>query len=393
MDWADGAARRVLAELVQVDSINPGGREEDVGNKALELLGEMGCNVPSSDITWIRHSEGRASLVITLPGERDEWVGLAGHIDTVPTGDPEALRWPPLSAHVEGTQMWGRGTVDMKGGVAAMLLLYASYSREGRRPPVGMKLILTSDEESGGIGARALDSAGAFDDLSFLFICEPTSCAPGTSEKGCLWATIDARGVSSHASMPDRGVNALRFGFLACERMGEKVTALAPPHPLLGGGTCTITRASGGEKANVVPESARFVLDIRFPPGISSSEVASALQMTARELVEETNGLHLSVTCENCREAIETDKTSQAVRAAMSACECEGASNEPVGVLFYTDGSIIIPSHPNLPFIVLGPGDPAQCHRTDEHTELPEVLRALRIYRKWMDGADEALGL
>lgn len=381
-DALDELALPVLRRLVRIDSQNPGGSEAAVADEVLSALAELGSPVPDACVMRVDHAPGRSSLVVTLPGDGPR-VGLAGHMDTVPAGDASAWAHQPLSAHVEGTTVWGRGTTDMKGGDTAMLLAYLSYARTGRRPPCTLRLYLTADEEGLGMGASALEGMGAFDDLDFLFVCEPTDLRPGTCEKGCLWARIKARGASSHASMPQLGANALEGGLARVLAAKRAVESLAGAHPLLGTNTCTLTLAQGGTKANMVPDAASFTLDARLVP--QSGTVRAQRAIREALLRDASGGVSVDVSFENCREPLQADEGHPATRLAQACCECAGASSEPAGVRFYTDASLVVPRHPGLPFLVLGPGDPAQCHVTDEHADVVEVMRAWHVLRSWLD--------
>lgn len=376
----------IFSELVQIDSSNPGGSEAAVAQKILRSLSKLGCSVPESCVRILKHCDKRSSMVITLPGERDDIVvGFAGHLDTVPLGEAAQWKWPPLSGHVDEHNVWGRGTVDMKSGITAMLLLYASYVIQDKKPPVTLRFFYTSDEESHGIGAQALNDAGVFDGLAFLFICEPTACSPGICEKGCLWTTFDLDGIASHASMPNNGVNALSHGFALVQQVQNRIENMQPEHFLLGKNTCELTSAVGGKKINVIPNFAHMTVDIRFLPQVSPKEIEELITQSICEQEASTSGLNIKVSYENCRIAVEVDTELNSVRAAIDACRQEGVPSTPSGVLFYTDGSIVLSKHPDMPFLILGPGDPTQCHKINEHIDWREISHALHIYRRWVD--------
>lgn len=392
VEIVESQAARVFSELVKIDSQNPGGSEKACVERSLELLRELGCPVPEENMQLFEIGPGRSCMVIDLPGlDESRCVGFAGHLDTVPVGNSALWTHDPLSAYREGDVIWGRGSADMKGGDAAMLLLYASYALSGEKPPVSLRFLFTADEESGGLGMRRLVDEGCIDNLSFLFICEPTACSPGVCEKGCAWVTLDVMGSSSHASMPELGINALELGFSCGMSAKSRIETLSGAHPLLGRTTCTLTLADGGTKTNMVPQHAGLTFDVRFVPGVSVSQVVGAFEESAAKVCESVAGLSIDIRVSNCREPFEISADDPRVRFAESVCEREGGNPAPSGVMFYTDGSLVVPEYAGLPILVLGPGDPGQCHTIDERASVSGVINALRIYRRWLEGCVSVL--
>lgn len=379
-------ALALFRALLQVNSTNPGGSEENMVHCILALLKKYGAPATDKQVQILHHTAGRASMVLTLPGQScGKSVGFAGHLDTVPVSDPANWRCGPFSGTVNGTAVTSRGAADMKGGLTAMLLLYLSYATNRQKPPVTLRFYFTADEESGGLGVSALRDAGAFDGLSFLFICEPTACTPGVCEKGCMWTKASVHGKSSHASMPQNGINALELGTDFLKEAQKRICACVPVHPLLGSNTCCMTAVSSGIKINMIPDFADFSVDTRFLPTISSTSLKAIFEQSARQAEEKQQGLQIHLRYFNCREALETDSSHPGVSAAAVLCRQEGSSSARSGVLFYTDASLVCPYKPKLPFLILGPGNPAQCHCTNETADWTDIVRAFHVYRKWTD--------
>ncbi|ERI99860.1 MULTISPECIES: M20 family metallopeptidase [Eubacteriales] len=365
--------KTLLSELVQIRS--------DGQNEAAVCDRIEACftGLPV-EVRRYPHGPGRDSMVITLPGrDRSRALCLVGHLDTVPVPDAPLWQRDPFGGAFDGAYLHGRGAVDMKGGAAAMVAAALAFLREGVLPPLDLRLCFTADEETSGMGVCLLRDEGAFAGAVAAVICEPTGLRPGSCEKGCLWLEVEALGLSSHGSRPELGVNAIdgvtafAAGLRAALDSGET-------HPLLGRTTVSLTTLSGGVKTNVIPDAASATLDIRTLPGLKSDDVLARADQVARALEAQRPGLKLSLRVQNDRPSVAADPDSSfalAVGEALAACGLPGGEK---GLYFYTDASQFIPQT-GLPFVILGPGDDALCHKRDERIPLEEVAAAADCYR------------
>jgi succinyl-diaminopimelate desuccinylase len=376
-----GAAeiRDIFFSLLRVNTANPPGNEAALALRIREYL--LGQGARAEDFLFVDHGDGRGSLVFRLGGKDPTIsVGFAGHLDTVPGGNREDWSCDPFEPLERNGLVYGRGAADMKGGIAAMLALCLSWLRKGP-PPVDIVCFFTADEESAGMGVRALCDAGLLENLSFLIVAEPTGLRPAVCEKGLAWYDVTARGKTSHAAMPGKGANAIELGYAWLDRVKRKVVSASKADPLLGKNTFSITQAQGGVKINVIPDQAAFALDIRLLPGeaLGWEGVETLFREQADRFAAAHPGFSVSWERRDCREALQTDTRHPAVRWFLDR------SGKPIGVYYFTDASLIIPRLPKLPFIIFGPGDPAECHRPDEKIPLASIGEAAAQYYCFID--------
>lgn len=248
---ADEAAELVelTQALIRIDTINPPGNERAAAELLLERARAWGLQaelVPLSDT--------RANLDIRLPGDGNEPALMyCGHLDTVPLGE-EPWTHDPHEAHLDpGGVLWGRGAVDMKGGVAAMLYGVALLARRSVRLPGDVRFLATIGEEVDCAGARAALEQGTMDEVGRLVIAEPTGMELVAAHKGALFLELTARGRAAHAAMPEQGRNAISHLIRLLERV-EHFDFGVDEHPLLGRPTVSIGTIAGGSVVNIVPD-------------------------------------------------------------------------------------------------------------------------------------------
>ena len=324
-------AAEVLARLIRFDTVNPPGHERACQEYLRGYLEDAGLET----VLFEGAEPDRPNLVARLPGRAEGPVlGYLSHVDTV-LADPGDWRHDPWSGDVHDGELWGRGAIDMKSQTAAEAVALAGLARAGWRPPRGeIKFISVADEETGGaLGAQWLteqrpeaarvdmllnEGGGAvmpFGERRLYGVC----CA----EKGTFRFKVRARGRAGHASVPALADNALLKLLPALERIGsgkaaydvvdeprafleaigedpadpsaavERVRAVEPRlaallEPTLGA-TFAPTLISAGEKINVIPARAEFVVDCRLPPGLDGA----VAERRARELIGPADGLEL----------------------------------------------------------------------------------------------------
>ncbi|MFV0335313.1 MAG: M20 family metallopeptidase [Tropicimonas sp.] len=348
--------------LVAFDTINPPGQELEAMRHCAGLAGSIGFTCRLVD-----HGEGRASLIAT----RGASGGLcfSGHLDTVPLG---RARWtrPPHEGRIEGDRLYGRGSSDMKGGVAAFLTA-AARSRQDAT------LLLAAGEETGCDGARWLAEAGELPRASAIVVGESTDNQPLAGHKGALWLRLSTEGRTAHGATPELGVNAIA----AMAGTLTRLCAFDPgfSHPLMGRATCNIGTIRAGINANSVPDLCEVTADLRSVEGISHETLTEALRALCDDGVAITTLLDLP--------SVWTDPQEPWFAAAAAiARRITGQAPDLPCATYFTDASVLAPAMGNPPVMILGPGSVDQPHSTDEHVRLSRLHEAVEIYAALLAG-------
>lgn len=366
--------------LIEFDTINPPGNEDACARY-------LGALIAASGFTVAYHpmGAGRTNLVATR-GARDTAarpICFTGHLDTVPLGSaPWSVE--PLGAAIHGDRLYGRGSSDMKAGVAAMVVA-ALANRDALDTGPGIVLVFTAGEETGCDGARHLSRReGALGEAGAIVVGEPTSNAPRVGHKGVLWLNARTGGITAHGSMPELGINAV---YRAARLVGklEDFGFNVAPHTTLGSPTLNVGRLEGGMNINSVPDRADIGIDIRTIPGMDHERLTETMrQYLGQELAELSELLNLA--------PVWTEPENDWMRAAVAIAATDGgAPAQPVGAPYFTDASILKRAYGEVPTLVLGPGEASTAHKTDEYCLLPRIEEAVDLYgaliRDWQANA------
>lgn len=356
-------------ELISYNSINPPGNEEGIARYTGALLEENGFRT-----IYIPYGDNRLHLVAEkgLSSQKPPLV-FSGHFDTVPLGEK---RWSidPFAGKAEDGRIWGRGSSDMKGGLAAMICASVESFRESE-PEGGIRLIITAGEESGCMGVQHL--AGVWNDpgrARAVIVGEPTANLPATGHKGALYLNAVTSGITAHSSMPDLGVNAIYKAAEAILRIKD-LTFEAERDDLLGFPTINVGKISGGLNINSVPDHAEFTVDIRTTTKTIHEEVLERLQ----------NELGSGVVIEKLIDLkpLKSDESDPFVQMVYDICGVKRSDEKfPKAMTFLTDGSVLQKLYDNVPVIILGPGQPALAHQTDEYCFIDKLEQAVAIYKR-----------
>ena len=248
-------------ELVRIKSVNPPGDELQAAEYVAAVLKKIGL-----EVELIKHSATRASVLARLKSSRKR-PGLLynGHLDTVPIGS-EKWTHKPFDADLSEGKIWGRGTSDMKGGLA-VLMAAAKGLAEARILLQGDLIIAaTAGEEEDSLGATAVAPQPDLGPVQAIVIPEPSYNDLYVAEKGAFWLEITTQGKTAHGSMPELGRNAIIMMMMLVSELG-KMTFRYEEHHLLGGFTHSINTIAGGMKTNVVPDQCVATVDMRTVPG------------------------------------------------------------------------------------------------------------------------------
>ena len=362
----------LLQRLIQIKSVNPPGNEDGIANFIKGFL--IKNDIPSELVPL---EEGRSSVVAKIEGKEERNITLCGHLDTVRVIEEDWSK-PPFQGLMEEGKMYGRGTSDMKGGVAAIIYTLILLKRRGITPQKKVQLALTADEEWGYRGAKTLVDQGFFDQTDFLIITEPTNLQVAVGEKGEIWIKAKFYGKSAHGSTPELGVNTVVPGSKFVLEVSEEYKKLFNPDPLWGNNSINIGQFHGGVQVNVVPNYSEVQLDFRV---ISEEDKKRALELVRKkgQDIAEEFGVQFKEEIFNYHPPIFTSLDNLYIQKFMQVAGVKEATI----VKYCTDGGTIIPEK-KIPFIVFGPGDIAQAHQNDEYIELESLYQSVDTFLEFL---------
>jgi succinyl-diaminopimelate desuccinylase len=358
-------AVELTRELVRIDTINPYSPERPCAERVGNLLIDAGYSVATHEF-----APGRASVVARREGAGPP-ICFAGHLDTVPLG---ATPWSrnPFGGEVDAGKLYGRGSSDMKSGVAAMVEAALRLAKTPLRR-AGITLVLVAGEETGCEGAAHLAKVpGALGRAGAMVVGEPTGNRPVIGHKGALWLRARTRGVTAHGSMPQMGVNAVIKAARAVLQLSSFHFDVASD-PLLGAPTLNVGTIKGGLNVNSVPDEAVIGIDVRTIPAQQHARLRKQLESLLGPEVELTPVVDL--------EGVRTSEDEPFVRDVLEVTASVIGVREPPGsATYFTDASVLTPAYGGIPTVVLGPGEMALCHQTDEHCRVDRIEQSVEIY-------------
>jgi acetylornithine deacetylase len=356
----------LLKDLIAIDSVNPslvpGAAGEAQAAEALVVhMRRLGLDVELQHV-----AAGRPNVIGVLEGsEPGQSLMLCGHIDTVGV---EGMTAPFDPVERDG-RLYGRGSQDMKSGIAAMVdAVRVARDRGFRRGRLIVAAVV--DEEYESLGADALVRAWKAD---AAIVTEPTDLQIGVAHKGFVWIAIETHGRAAHGSRPREGRDAiLRMGRVLgrLERLDRDLQS-RPPHPIMSTASLHASIVTGGRELSSYPDRCRLQMERRTVTGESEAgvvaEVESILEVLRREDPE------FSATAELMfgRPPYEVPAGHELPHAMARAAASAGVSAEPVGLSFWTDAAIL--GAAGIPSILFGPGG-AGLHSIEEYVRVSEVL-------------------
>jgi len=366
--------------LVRVQSVyDPatGRREEPAAAMVEAKMREFGWAPERDEV-----EPGRPNIIAVLDGGRPgPTLMFEGHTDVVTEGDGWTV--DPFGGNVVDGRLWGRGSADMKSGVAAML--YAAKEVADAGPFPGRIVVAALvDEEGMMLGAKHLVASGGLAGVDGAICCEPEAGEVCNTAKGALRLRVDFTGKMAHGAMPHHGRNpnvALARFLVDVEQMQAGLQDQHGEHPYLGHVyvTPTVLRAGEPVQMNVMPADASVWLDVRTVPGVDHEALAHEVGERALRAGKPT-GVDARVTIIDDRPAVEVAADDPLVQALCGAHEA--VTGEPArlgGVPGATDGTILT-AHGGVPSVVYGPGGKWIAHQADEFVEVDEIVRCAEVF-------------
>ena len=313
---------------------------------------------------------------------------LEGHTDVVTEGNAAEWSHAPFGGDLVDGRIYGRGSADMKSGLAAAMIAAAAIRRSGTR--LGGRLVVGAlvDEEGDMIGARHLCTTDLGRALSAAIICEPEQNELCLEQRGVVWARVTMRGRMAHGAMPEAGVNPITaLGALLREApaLERRLRRLCRRSPHLRPPTVTPTVAlapvQGVPQSNVIPSVAQATLDVRLTPGPDAEAVAKEIDLACQQVMQACPGSTVEWQPVNgFRLATRVERSEPLVRAMVRGVrQATGRAPRFGGVPGSTDGTILRMTL-GIPIVTCGPGHRLIPHQVDELVEVGELVDAARIY-------------
>ena len=364
---------RLAQELVKIPSENPPGGEKRVAEFLGNYMRDMGLEVQVKDV-----EPGRPNVIGVLRGAAEGPVILLnGHLDVVPAGDGWTV--DPYGGTIADGRLYGRGSADMKGPIAAMVAAVKTIQRAdvSLRGTVVIAGVVSEEDSQAGTKQLAKDRVKA----DFAIVGEPTGLKPVIAHKGNIYFDITTRGIAAHGSIPDHGLNAIEKMFSVgkgleglSQRLREK------SHYLVGHPTLSIGTIKGGTITNAVPDQCVMSVDRRLIPGETAAEAEAEIWELLNTLAAADPEFRAELEVPVAALPMETSESGSVVRAVRSATmRVLGADPGVHGWSATCDANILM-NEMGIPTVIFGPGDIATAHRPDEYIEIDQLTQATMIY-------------
>ncbi len=299
---------------------------------------------------------------------------FVSHLDVVGPGQADWI-YPAFAAVESDGKIHGRGSADMKGGIAAIVTAIRQVV-DAHIPLQGDIIFFgAAGEETDSCGAkRFISNQDAMPQLAGVVVTEPTDFQVVTAHRGLLWLKVTTKGKAAHGSTPELGINAIdSMRCILDELENYKIPFL--PHHLLGKCSMSINTITGGKAINMVPDECSIGIDIRTLPTQNHQDITRDFEKILAQLRQRNSQFAAEVSITRDVEALETDCSGDFVEGF---CSTIGA-NQTKAVGFTTDGPYF--ASLGAPVVIFGPGKSQLCHQPDEYIGIADVEKAVQHYK------------
>ncbi len=370
-----GDARALTETLVRIDSRNPtlvpgAPGESGCAHVLAEVLGGWGFR-----LEWQEVRDGRANLLarIGTPERGAPTLMFNGHLDVVGVDN---MTHPPFAATIDGELLYGRGSCDMKAGVAAMSVAAWQAAQRGIRGEIVVAAVV--DEEFESLGTRAMLERGTRADVAV--VTEPTRLAICPAHRGFVWLEFTFTGRAAHGSRYDIGIDAIRHAAIVLTALERFQATVLPTrtHALLGRASLHASTISGGVGWSTYPDHCTLRVERRTVPGETTASVVHEIETLLAELRAVEPDLRVTVRVDTAQGpsdvAVDAPLVSRLSAAHLSV---RGVVPSVEGLSAWTDAALL--NDAGIPAVCFGPGDIALAHATTEYVPLPEIDAATAV--------------
>ena len=375
-------------KLVQIDSVirpETGGTEKDVVSFISEWIKrEMGLEPQIDEV-----EPGRENIILTVDsGRPGPTLMFEGHTDVVSEGDPSEWTHGPFSGTVEDNRLYGRGSGDMKAGLAINLLTVRTILKSGVPFKGKLKLCIPCDEEGMMIGIKDFIKRGHAENVDACLVSEPLSNELCLTMKGAIRAVVKVTGKMAHGCTPLFGINPntrMARIILAFEEYEQQRKDEFGCDEFLGWPSLTFTVVQAppaGEPAqlNVMPRNAEGWIDIRTIPGEDHDRIRRELKDILEQLAADDPDFHAEIEYIEDRPVVSMGRDEKIVTTAHKAyADLTGKEPTYNGVPGATDGTFLS-SWAGIPCLVNGPGPRELPHHVNEYVDIEQMWECYRWY-------------
>lgn len=367
-----GDAVGLTRALVAIDSRNPllvpgGPGEIEAAGFLASVLRDWGFAVQLIDA-----APNRPNLIarIGTPGGRS--LMFNGHLDVVGV---EGMSHPPFDPILKNNRIYGRGSTDMKSGIAAMCVAALTASNSG----INGELIVTAvaDEEFDSVGSKSLIASGIRADA--VIITEPTQLQICSAHRGFAWFDIDILGRAAHGSRYDIGIDAITHAGLLLSELDRLEQDVLPrsTHSLLGRGSIHASTIQGGSGFSTYPDRCRLGIERRTIPGESAFDALSELELLCAGIKTRRQTFEAVISMGASQAPSDVAVDAPIVTALGKACLNTGHRSHIAGLSAWTDAALF--NEAGIPAICFGPGDISLAHSAEEFVEVGEIDSAVSV--------------
>jgi succinyl-diaminopimelate desuccinylase len=357
-------------ELVKIDSRNRPHGEDEISSYISDFLEKIRV-----DNAIISHEKDRKSLIAYYPGtESGRNLLMCGHLDTINIDSVEAPD-NSIMADVRGGKMFGLGTSDMKGGVAAMLYALKELVRINFKPRYDIFFAFTGDEEADKAGALHLLENELTNNTRLMIVGEPTNLNLGLGSKGQIWFEVKFKGKAAHGSTPDKGKSAVLMAMNFISQILEP-EFFVKNEKFFPKSTVNVGFLNADGPFNVVPDACVAGLDIRLSP----PETVENVKKKIKDILSSSfrkNEYELKIV--DSLDASFVQPESRMAKEIKKIIGRHASGKRKIALSYATDGSVLN-TYASVPVIILGPGIPEVIHNRDEYIPLENIIHASRIY-------------
>lgn len=360
---------RYLQQMVRINSVNPDLSPNGAGEGEIARWLVATCQALGFEVSLQETAPGRPNVIARWRGSGGgRSLLLTGHTDTVSV---ENMVGDPLDARIEDGKLYGRGAYDMKGGLASILGAVAALRAENFVPAGDIWLGFVTDEEYVSVGTDALVKAVHAD---AAILTEPTESRLCIAHKGFAWLTLTTRGLASHGSLYNDGVDAIAHmgRVLAALETMEREVLPRQTHPLLGRPSAHASLIGGGLGLSTYPDVCRLQVEHRLLPHETGDDAVQLWRDALLPLQNADPRFAGDVTLDVFRPGYEIEPDAPIVRTLQQAITgVTGKTPEYYGMWAWLDSAIL--GRAGIPTVIYGPGG-VGAHAAIEYVYLAEVF-------------------